>query len=155
MASVEMKLNGDFEAALNRLAAAVGESALRSAGVAGAAVFRDEVQALAPVATGFLKSQVIMAHADDKSQGNQRQTYVVRVRRGSQTYGNTRLNRRKNRIGKSFEVTDAFYWKFLEYGTSKMAAKPFIRPAWEARRAHALDVMRKRLWEKIQEGLRA
>jgi len=26
----------------------------------------------------------------------------------------------------------AFYWKFLEYGTVKMAAQPFMRPAAEA-----------------------
>jgi HK97 gp10 family phage protein len=26
---------------------------------------------------------------------------------------------------------EAFYWKFLEYGTVKMAARPFIRPAAE------------------------
>ena len=27
---------------------------------------------------------------------------------------------------------DAFYWKYLEYGTVKMAARPFLRPAAEA-----------------------
>lgn len=28
--------------------------------------------------------------------------------------------------------TDAFYWKFFEYGTEKMGARPFVRPAKEA-----------------------
>ena len=27
---------------------------------------------------------------------------------------------------------DAFYWHYLEYGTVKLAARPFIRPAGEA-----------------------
>lgn len=36
---------------------------------------------------------------------------------------------------------DAFYWHFLEYGTVKMPAKPFIRPAAEAE----ADVFERRL----------
>jgi HK97 gp10 family phage protein len=27
---------------------------------------------------------------------------------------------------------DAFYWRFLEYGTRYIAARPFVRPAAEA-----------------------
>jgi len=29
---------------------------------------------------------------------------------------------------------EAFYWKFLEYGTEKMGARPFMRPAAESMR---------------------
>ncbi len=35
-------------------------------------------------------------------------------------------------VGIAFE---AFYWKFLEYGTVKMPAQPFLRPAAEANRS--------------------
>ncbi len=35
-------------------------------------------------------------------------------------------------VGVAFE---AFYWVFLEYGTRKMSAKPFMRPAADANRA--------------------
>jgi HK97 gp10 family phage protein len=131
MASVQIRVRG-LEEALRRLEASVGESALRSAAFAGAAVFKEEVIARAPVGTGLLKSQIITAHAADKSSGAQRQTYVVRVRRGK---------------------GDAYYWRFLEFGTAKASARPFIRPSWEARRAQALAVMRARLWERIQAGL--
>ncbi len=41
---------------------------------------------------------------------------------------------------------DAFYWHFLEYGTVKMAAKPFIRPAAEAE----ADVFERRLVDVAQ-----
>nr|WP_236589068.1 HK97-gp10 family putative phage morphogenesis protein [Ramlibacter aurantiacus] len=151
MASVEIKVRG-LEQALQRLGAAVGESVLRSAGAAGAQVFKDEVIARAPEATGFLKSQVIIAHAGDKSEGAKRQTYVVRVRGGK--YANTRANRRKGRVGQESATGDAYYWRFLEFGTSKAVARPVIRPSWEARRAHALEVMRARLWERVQAALR-
>lgn len=31
--------------------------------------------------------------------------------------------------GKTNDMTNAFYWYFLEFGTVKMAARPFLRPA--------------------------
>lgn len=33
--------------------------------------------------------------------------------------------------GRVFIEGDAFYWRFLEYGTVKMTARPFVRPAAE------------------------
>lgn len=35
---------------------------------------------------------------------------------------------------------DTFYWRFLEFGTQHMAAKPFMRPAIEASAQKAADV---------------
>lgn len=37
---------------------------------------------------------------------------------------------------------EAFYWRFLEYGTVKMAARPFIRPAGEAEEPVYIQRMR-------------
>ena len=34
---------------------------------------------------------------------------------------------------------DTFYWRFLEFGTAKMAAKPFMRPAMDASQQEAVD----------------
>ena len=35
---------------------------------------------------------------------------------------------------------DPWYWRFLEFGTVKMAARPFLRPAFEARKMDAVKV---------------
>lgn len=35
---------------------------------------------------------------------------------------------------------DPFYWRHVELGTSKMAARPFLRPAFEARKFEAVKV---------------
>lgn len=35
-------------------------------------------------------------------------------------------------------ASDPFYWRFLEFGTSKMAARPFMRPAFEAKKVAAV-----------------
>lgn len=45
--------------------------------------------------------------------------------------------------------SEAFYLKFHEYGTSKMAARPFMRPSFEKKRKEALEVTHK----VIKEGL--
>ena len=45
--------------------------------------------------------------------------------------------------------SEAFYLKFHEYGTSKMPARPFMRPAFEKKRKEAFEITHK----VIKEGL--
>jgi len=44
---------------------------------------------------------------------------------------------------------DPFYWRFVEFGTSKMAAKPFLRPAFEHTKMQAAE----RIKEALREGV--
>ncbi len=48
----------------------------------------------------------------------------------------------KQRFGKTGAENwdDPFYWRFLEFGTSKMAAQPFLRPAFEAQKMESVRV---------------
>lgn len=50
---------------------------------------------------------------------------------------------------------DPYYWIFLEFGTAKMPAKPFLRPAFEAKKFEALrrfeEYLKKRL---VKEALK-
>lgn len=45
---------------------------------------------------------------------------------------------------------DTFYWRYLEFGTSKMAARPFLRPAFEAQKNAAIEVFKTTLAEGVQ-----
>lgn len=45
--------------------------------------------------------------------------------------------------------SEIFYMKFIEYGTSKMPARPFIRPAFLRNKDKAYEIMK----EEIQKGL--
>lgn len=60
-------------------------------------------------------------------------TLVMRVgvRGGAQIpYTNNAQNRRAGRVGKTYQSDGrVFYWRFLELGTSKQPATPFLRPA--------------------------
>lgn len=61
----------------------------------------------------------------------------VGVRGGAMSYANTTANRRANRVGETYATSgskenpggDTWHWRLLETGTSKMAARPFMRPA--------------------------
>lgn len=62
------------------------------------------------------------------------------------------LNRRKKQEAKSAGALsgannpdDPFYWWYLEFGTSKMPAKPFLRPAFESTKRAQLAGMQKRI----------
>ncbi len=49
---------------------------------------------------------------------------------------------------------NAFYGRFLEFGTAKMAARPFLRPAFDARSGEALGIFMDRLRENIERARR-
>jgi len=45
---------------------------------------------------------------------------------------------------------NAYYWRFLEFGTSKMEAKPFLRPAWESSRWGLFSIVKKEVRRGIE-----
>lgn len=62
---------------------------------------------------------------------------AVGVLGGARQYADTTRNRRKRRVGEEYATGgssgnpggDTWYWRLLEFGTSKMHARPFMRPA--------------------------
>lgn len=61
--------------------------------------------------------------------------YIVGVRHGS------------GRVPK-----DAFYWRFIEFGTVKLPARPFLRPALENNQQQAIDAMKDRIAARIAKA---
>ncbi|SUB58965.1 phage protein, HK97 gp10 family [Phocoenobacter uteri] len=57
----------------------------------------------------------------------------------------------KAKTGKSGakNPNDPFYWKFVEFGTSKMRAKPFLRPAFQQSKNKAANTIIKTLQDEI------
>lgn len=45
----------------------------------------------------------------------------------------------------------AWYWKFVEFGTSKMSSKPFMRSAFDAKKAEATERIREYLSTRIDK----
>ena len=47
---------------------------------------------------------------------------------------------------------DPYYWRFVEFGTSKMPAKPFLRPAFTAKKEQASREIIMTLQDEILRG---
>lgn len=126
---------------------------LRRATRQGAAMLRNEIRARAPSRTGRLMKNVVSLGRRSK------RTYVkasvtVRVAQASQKRSVTGRFKRGNR-GRD-DPKDAFYWRFLEYGTKNMPAQPFIRPAAEAMfpkiTRHVIQETNRGLREELQKA---
>lgn len=150
---ITVKIEGleQLKKALNQLPVEIQQKALRSAVSASAKVVVDAAIAKAPAGdTGNLK-KAIYRYRSRSGSGTGRETYLVGVRKGKKAYANTKRNRRLNRVGKKYTVEgEAYYWRFLEFGTAKMQAKPFLRPAFEGSKTKILEIMKQRLSKAIE-----
>lgn len=141
----DMQLQGfaELAKALKELGPRIAKNGLRAATSAGAAVIRNEARSRAPVDTGEMRKDIQMKRERDTQGGDTfAASYSVFVRSGKKS----RMSGKARNIDK-----DSFYWKFIEFGTSKMAAKPFLRPAFEAQKEKAVDAIGKKLDERIQK----
>lgn len=134
---------------LNLLDKRLRGRASRNAASAGARVIRDEAKARAPVDTGLLKKNIVIK----KLRGRNKLEYMYGVGYLSKQaqYSNTAANRRKGRVGESYWESGQFYAIFPEFGTSKMPAKPYLRPAFEAKKMEAVRVVEARLKEELDK----
>ncbi len=158
MASVTVNIEGLAELKRNvqELTAKVRKKVLGGAVAAGSRVVLREAKQKAPVKTGALREAIKQRRSRkfSKQDFEVRQIGVFKVKGGK--YANTRVNRRLRRVGKEYESDPPeFYWRFLEFGTVKMKPRPFLRPAFEARKREAADKivseLRKRLDAAIKE----
>ena len=135
----------ELDRALHALPGNIAKNVLRGAVGAGASVIRAEAKQRAPVATGqgkdapppgTLKRAIYSKQIRELSNFS-KQTFFVSVKSGAKHRG----------AGKKY--LDAWYWRFVEFGTSKMAARPFLRPAFEAKKTEAIEAIRAYLAKRI------
>lgn len=112
----------ELRAKLVSLAPELRDKELRAATAAGAKIVRDAARDLAPVRTGLLRENIIEARR--RSAGFD-EDYAVAVR--------------------SHGKDKPFYWRFVEFGTVKMAAQPFLRPAFENNVQNIINAFKARL----------
>lgn len=120
------------------------QSGVRKAGN----VIRDEARRRVRRASGFLSTQIVVRRANAKNRrkadvGPGGEYYTVGVRTGKRMkYAGTKRNVRKGRAGKLYVQSGwAYYWRHQEFGTKKMAARPFLTPAGEAKGPQAAQIM--------------
>lgn len=141
----EVRIEGlkEVVAALKALPAELGSGGggpLRAALFKAAKIIRDDAEARAPVLTGNLRANIyVYRDRNPRASTGAAERYLIGVRTKKRRYADTRLNRRMRRVGKNFTIRgDAFYWWFVEFGTSKIGARPFLRPAFEQNKHKAV-----------------
>lgn len=126
-----------LDASLDKITKAA-EEATRPAAQAGIQVFYDEARARCPVSDaahgkfqpGNLRAAIYQAFGEDESTPG-RSVYRT-----------------------SWNKSKAFYGTFVENGTSKMAAQPFLRPAYDAARGKAAQAARRRMLAEVKKVLK-
>lgn len=136
----QIKLHGltELKNTLKDLPTVLGEKVLRAALRAGAKPISDEAKNLAPVLKepdprrkpGTVKKNIVTRKSKKEKYG----VYVgVKALKAKQIVAFKKKN------GKSANnPDDPFYWVFNEFGTAKMPAAPFLRPAFESKKYDAL-----------------
>lgn len=121
----------ELAAALRELGPRVARNTLRRAVSSGARLIRDEARIKAPVDTGEMRKD-IMIKRERAAKDVMSARYSVFVLSGKKS----RLAGKRRNVDK-----DSFYWKFVELGTSKMSARPFLRPAYEVKKEDAVKTI--------------
>lgn len=147
MISTSLDFSGlaDIAKDLEALSRAENNKVLRDATRAGAEVLKEEVKNRAPERSGKLKKNVVVVTQKGRRRGEISSGVHIRGR-----------NMRTNNSDSSMKASDprnAFYWRFVELGTSNMPAHPFVRPAFDTRQEEATRVAMARMNQAIDEVL--
>ena len=148
--TVDIQGLAELQKRLLEVPAIMNKKALKAGVYAAAKVIRDEARKNAPKFTptedspigkdhpppGTLKRSIIFRSIEEASDSFRR-VFKVTVRKGT----------RKMRGGKQTNKYDAYYAHLVEheYGNSRSRAKPFLRPAFEAKKNEAVDAFIARL----------
>ncbi|MER0516132.1 HK97-gp10 family putative phage morphogenesis protein, partial [Providencia stuartii] len=105
-----------------------------------------EARAKAPKRTGKLAKNIVA--------GNQRGRQRGEVSAGVYVRGTNKAGTNSDSKMKADDPRNAYYWRFLEEGTSKMPPHPFIRPAFDSKADEAAEFAISKLNQAIDEVLR-
>lgn len=147
MATIRITGAREMEAVLRQLPAAIAKQALTKALRHAAQPVLDEARALAPVG--------------QESKGRVRLRHTKRGKITISHYGKLKPSLRIATVPASqtphsatvvVTVGKAFWGMFVEFGTRFMAARPFLRPAFESKKMDALNRLGKALGEEIEKA---
>lgn len=135
---VEVKGLDELKAALQQMPDRIRKRAVGKALRAAGRVIRDEARSRAPVLgeparnrrPGVLKRAIAVRRS--KTAARQRMVGVfINVRPLQSVLSSTKSATRKAALGPagSSNPNDPFYWRFIEFGTRKMRAQPFLSAA--------------------------
>ena len=133
-------------------------AALRSALAPASAAIRAATYTTVARRTGLLKAGIGI-RAIKRRQGPDRFASGVFAREASAGFirrakkaGRVRTRSRKG--GKRAEVNEPFYWRFIEFGTQRMSARPYVARAFGGAAGDVLERFRRALQRGIERAAR-
>lgn len=122
------------------------ENALRKAAASGVSVFKQEIQSKTPVDHGYLKQSVSVAFIKEESVTGKVATYETVFMGTAPDFSNLKTGK----LYRGMRNADVARW--LEFGTSKMASKAFVRPAFDSQKQAAVDAAATKFREVLLDG---
>ena len=128
-AAIEAKLDGvkEIQKMLKRLPASVSKKHMRRATRQGIALIRDHIKANAPVRVN--ENKTYRKGRKRPKPGRLRRLIRIRQRRGKRGYLKVSLFYPTPEGTEGNNPKNAFYWRFVEFGTKFISANPFIQRA--------------------------
>lgn len=124
--------------------------ALRKAGQ----VVQKDAKARVRKDTGTLRDNIIVSRVKGARKGGATEAVEVTIRYKAKKYSNRAYNRRTGRAWQEYQdLGPLFYARFLEFGTSKMPAYPFLRPAFDANASSLPNIVRDELAASIEKQI--
>ncbi|BBE78706.1 HK97 gp10 family phage protein [Phytobacter diazotrophicus] len=134
----------DISRDMELLSKAENKKVLRDGTRAAAEVLKTAIVERAPERTGKLKRNVVVVTMRGRRNAISSGVHIRGVNPETGNSDNTmKASNRRN----------AFYWRFVELGTSNMPAHPFVRPAFDTRQEEATRAAIARMNQAIDEVL--
>lgn len=134
----------DLSRDLEILSKAESRAVLNRAVRAGAGVVKEEIINTAPEKSGKLKRNIVVLSGKG-APGTA--TAGVHIRGRNPANGNSDTTMKTN------SPNNAFYWRFLEEGTSKMPAHPFVRPAFDSKQDESAQAAFEEMTRAFDEAI--
>jgi HK97 gp10 family phage protein len=122
-----------------------GGGPIRVALLRAAKLMQEEAQARAPQDTGRLRRNIIAFSDRNPRASGVTEQYGITFRRGKR-----RGQKWASYLTKGGGENDAYYGRFVEFGTSRQPAKPFLRPAFETKKIEAAFLFRNEMARAIE-----
>lgn len=162
--SMRLTIKGgrELDALLTELPPAVAQGVVRRGLKRALKPVQAEIESRAPELTGKLKSSIVTEVHKRKDIGSNaaRDVYkrggtaaeakaaLLAARSSAKAAGNGAAA--ASRFSASV-VVSAPHARFLEFGTEKMTARAFIRPAWDAVRDAAAAILMRETWDELRK----
>lgn len=162
--SVQVRGLSDLDKALGQLSKATARNVLKRTLTKAAEPIRDEAKRLVPVRTGKLRDSIMIAARVKNKVGNAEYSAAMRAGLGKEAARSALLAARKAGKGTG-SFAEVYvgpargggvirYAHIVEFGSNDTPMQPYMRPAWDAQKDAALNLIKGELASQIMAAAR-